>query len=237
MIVVIGGIKGGTGKTTLATNLAVIGSKLGKKVMLVDADEQGSTMDWAEQRDSMWHKDGIDPATHPTINFPTIALSGKFLHEQLKRFQNDFDDIYIDTGGRDTTSQRSALVIANCFLVPFKPRSFDVWTVGKVKDMIREVKILNSSLLVCVCINQGDSKGIDNEDAFKILSEVPEFKCLTTFMGHRKAFSNAAAQGLGVAELQKFDNKAYDEVYSVYDAIHTEYYGKYAGNSGGMHGC
>ncbi len=221
MIIVVGGIKGGTGKTTLATNLVVIGSKMGQRMLLVDADEQGSASDWAEQRESLWKRDGIDPDTHPVLNFPTIKLGGKYLYEQLKRFRKDYDSIVVDTGGRDTTSQRSALTLADTFLVPFKPRSFDVWTAGTVKEIIEEVKAINPKLRVCVCINQGDCRGMDNAEAHKILSEIPSFKCLLTFVGHRKAFSNAASQGLGVGELDKPDAKANDEMYAIYQSLYN----------------
>jgi chromosome partitioning protein len=220
MIIVIGGIKGGSGKTTLATNLAVCNVQKGRKTLLVDADDQGSSSDWADQRESFYKSEGVDGLVDPKeFSFPTISLSGKNLYQHVLKLKNDYDDIFIDTGGRDTVNQRSALVIANCYLIPFKPRSFDVWTVGKVKEIIHEIKTINPELKVVVCINQGDFRGMDNEDAFKILAEVPEFKCITTFIGHRKAFSNAAAQGLGVLELDK-DQKAKDEILAVYDAIY-----------------
>lgn len=219
-IIVVGGTKGGTGKTTLATNLVVIGSKMGQRMLLVDADEQGSASDWAEQRETLWKAEGIESEKCPTLNFPTIKLGGTYLYEQLKRFRKDFDSIVVDAGGRDTTSQRSALIIADTFLVPFKPRSFDVWTAGKIKLLIQEVKPLNPELKVIICINQADSRGMDNDDAHKILSEIPHYKCLLTFVGHRKAFPNAASQGLAVGELDKIDQKASDEIYSVYQAIY-----------------
>lgn len=221
MIVVIGGIKGGTGKTTLATNLAVINTGMGLKTLLIDADDQGSASDWADQRESIFIKEGIDAAIIPTMNFPTISLSGKNIYTQINKMKDDYSDIFIDTGGRDTVSQRSALTCADCYLIPFKPRSFDIWTIGKVKEVIEEIQTINPNLKVIVCLNQADSKGADNEDALKILSEVPEFKCITTSLGHRKAFSNAAAQGLGVIELEKQDKKAIEEIYSIHKAIYS----------------
>lgn len=224
MIIVVGGIKGGTGKTTIATNLAVISSHVGRKVLLVDADDQESASDWAEQRDHYWKQKIEELGDWQGLSFPTIKLGGKLLYEQLKRFRSDYDEIVVDSGGRDTTSQRSALLIADYYLVPFKPRSLDVWTVGKVKTLIEEVHMLNKNLKVLVCINQGDARGLDNQEAFKILEENPNFKVVVTPIGHRKAFANAASKGLGVYELdgKEKDSKASDEIYALYDAIYCE---------------
>jgi chromosome partitioning protein len=215
MITVVGGIKGGTGKTTLATNLAVLSQLKGKKTLLIDADDQGSASDWADQREC-YFRDCLE--TSIEANFPTISLSGKNIYQQINKLKNDYERIIIDTGGRDTVSQRSALTCADLFLIPFKPRSFDVWTIGKVKDIIEEIRIVNPKMKVMVCINQGDSRGMDNEDAFKILEEVSEFTCISPIIAQRKAFSNAAAQGLGVWELR--DQKAQDEFLAVYQSIY-----------------
>ncbi len=210
MITVVGGIKGGTGKTTLATNLAVISQLLGLKTLLVDADDQRSASDWADQRESHF-KEGS--------NFPTVSLSGKNIHQQISKFKKDYDRIIVDTGGRDTMSQRSALTCADLYLIPFKPRSFDVWTIGQVKEIINEIIFINPRLKVIACVNQCDSRGADNEDAFKILDEVAEFKCVYTMIGNRKVFSNAAAQGLGVSEMN--DAKAKEEIARLYHTIYN----------------
>src|ERR1700683_2160942 len=70
MILVVGGIKGGSGKTTIATNLAVMRSCSEGRVLLIDADEQKSATQWSSQREEK---------VTPT-EFPTIELSGKNLH-------------------------------------------------------------------------------------------------------------------------------------------------------------
>lgn len=214
MIVVVGGIKGGTGKTTLATNLAVIRSSEGGKVLLVDADEQRSTSDWAQQREAM----GVE------TNWTTIQLAGRTIHAQIERMGADYDDVIIDVGGRDTTSLRSALGIADIFLVPFKPRSLDIWTIGSVTTLIDEMMTVNPSLVSYGLINQGDVKGLDNKDSAQLIGESEHLQMVPYFIGYRKAFGNAAAEGLGVIELKKQDKQATEELKRVCHYIYSTCY-------------
>jgi chromosome partitioning protein len=213
MILVVGGIKGGSGKTTLATNLTVIRALEGKKVLLIDADEQRSASDWADQRESL----GI------TTPWTTIQLAGKSIYAQIQKMVGDYEDIIIDVGGRDTTSQRSALTIADVFLVPFKPRSLDIWTIGSVKRMISEITAVNPKLKSYAVINQGDAKGSDNIDALDIIAECPDLACVPTSIGQRKSFANAAADGLGVIELKNSDKKATQEIRALYEIVYANH--------------
>jgi chromosome partitioning protein len=209
MLVVVGGIKGGGGKTTLATNLAVWSAMRGKKTLLVDADEQKSATSWAEQRAAT--KDEY-PNEKPFSTFATISLAGKFIYQHLEKLKPDYDNIIVDTGGRDTTTQRSALIVADKFLVPFKPRSLDVWTLSDVKRLIDEIQVTNHKMKSYFVINQGDSRGTDNEDARELIADSDCMECIPEVLGYRKAFSNAAAEGLGVWEVEKRDQKACDEM-------------------------
>jgi len=210
MIVVIGGIKGGSGKTTIATNLVVMRASTGKKVLLVDADEQKSASDWAEQRDSL----GI------ASSWTTVQLSGASLNSQVLRLSKHYDDIIIDVGGRDTTSQRSALSIADMFLIPFKPRAYDVWTLGKVRLLVNETITVNPSLKCCVFLNQADTFGKDNEESLDILREGNTFGCVDICIANRKVFSNTATQGMAVVESRPIDKKALQEITSLYQRVY-----------------
>lgn len=212
MIIVIGGIKGGSGKSTLATNLTVVRALEGKRVLLVDADEQRSASDWAEHRESL----GI------TTPWTTVSLVGSGIRAQLLKMAADYDDIIVDVGGRDTTSQRSALTVADVFLAPFQPRSLDVWTAGKVVSLIEEIRAVNPKLRAYAVINRADAQGVDNQDAADILKESEGIIYLPATIGQRKAFANAAAEGLGIIELKIPDKKAIAEVKQLCAAIFSE---------------
>jgi chromosome partitioning protein len=211
MIVVCGGIKGGSGKTTIATNLTVMRSEGERKVLLVDADDQRSASDWSNQRE-YWGTQ---------TSWTTIQVFGKKAHLQISKISKYYDDIIVDMGGRDTDTQRSILNIADVFLIPFKPKSFDIWTIGNVINLISEVVSLNKEMKTLAFVNQGDPQGGDNALAIELLSEIPEIECLHNIITHRKAFSNAAANGLGVTELKPSDKKAVQEIQALHDLIYN----------------
>ncbi|HEY3527502.1 MAG TPA: AAA family ATPase [Nitrososphaeraceae archaeon] len=212
MIVVVGGVKGGTGKTTIATNLTVIRSASGKKVLLVDADEQKSSSLFASQRDGL----GIQ------TNWTTIQLGGADLRKQISRLKPDYDDIIIDVGGRETTSQRSALTIADVYVLPFNPASYDIWTIGQVNTIISDMKTLNEKLKAIAFINRADPSGSDNDDAISILEECKEFECLKLTVGNRKIFRTSSGEGLSVVEVKKADKKAVQEITDLYEYVYNK---------------
>ena len=210
MIYVVGGIKGGSGKTTVATNLAVALVVAGRDVLLVDADDQETATDF-----SAWRNE----RTGGNAGYTSIQLTGQAARDELKRLAHKYEDIVIDTGGRDTTSQRAALSVADTYLLPFNPRSFDVWTVQKVARLIQEILTINPGLQAFAFLNRADPRGSDNTDAASVLKEEAAFQYLDTPLGNRKAYSNAAAQGLGVLELQPEDHKAVVEFNQLFNAI------------------
>lgn len=217
MLLVVGGIKGGSGKTTIATNLCQLRAQDGYKVLLVDADEQRSAYDWSLQRDNA----GLGFATLNTSfkPFVTVCMTGKAVYSNVIKMRSDYDDIIVDTGGRDTTSQRAALCDADKFLMPFKPSSIDIWTIGGVKRMLSEC--MNQRMQSYAVINQADPAGKDNGEALKVIQEYEDIICLDCHIGNRKSFRNAAAEGLGVCELNPRDEKACKEIKDLYDRLYT----------------
>lgn len=207
MIITVGGIKGGSGKTTIATNLTVQRAAVGRDVLLVDADDQETASDFTILRNE---------SLAGGAGFTSIKLTGAAVRTEIRRLADKYDDIIIDTGGRDTTSQRAALTISHVLLVPFVPRSFDVWTLEKVGQLIAEMRGANPDLIACAFINRADSRGADNADAEEAIRETTELTLINTPIGARKAYGNAAALGLGVTEMKPRDDKAVAEFMMLY---------------------
>lgn len=210
MIVVCGGIKGGSGKTTVAINLAVIRALDGYDVLLVDADDQETATDFTRQRNER---------TGDQAGYTSTQLHEDAVRTEVRRFRDKYDDIVIDTGGRDTTSQRAALTIADILLVPFIPRSFDVWTLEKVEKLVGLIQTVNSELRAYLFLNRADAIGQDNAEASELLKETAVLSFLDSPLGYRKAFGKAAAQGLAVTELKPPDSKATNEMMALYSNV------------------
>jgi len=209
MIVTIGSVKGGVGKSLTASNLAVLRAQAGKQVLIADGDDQETLSNWSD------HRTALGIATPWTA----VRLRGAALRSEILKLTGGYNDIIIDVGGRDTASLRAALTVSDIFVVPFRPSSFDIWTAGKVAEIIQEAKGLNDKLMVYAFINCAGVRGSDNDDAKNILARVDGITLLSTTVGQRKAFSNATAEGLGVTELKPIDKKACDEMWALHNAI------------------
>lgn len=212
MIIVSGGTKGGCGKTTLATNLAIMRAQSGREVLLVDADDQETATDFTIVRTERLGSSG----------YTSIKLTGPAVRSETMKLAKKYDDVVIDVGGRDTTSQRAALSIAHVLLVPFVPRSFDVWTLEKVAELVKEIKTINPELKAWTFINRADPAGNDNEEAAEVLQDTEELTYINAPLGARKAFGKAAAQGLAVTELKPQDDKAVAELKTLFQIVFGE---------------
>lgn len=210
MIYTVGGIKGGSGKTTIATNLTVYLAKQGRDVILVDADDQESATDFTSFR----HQ-----SLEGELGYTAVKITGTELNSNVARLAKKYDDVVIDTGGRDTVSQRSALSVSHVYLVPFAPRSLDIWTLRKVENLIAEMSPFNPNLICLTFINKADARGTYKEDTADLLRESHHVQFIDTPIGNRISFANAAASGLGVIEIKPTDEKAVAEITELYNGI------------------
>lgn len=203
MILTSGYIKGGVGKTTHAVNIAIARALEGKDVLLVDGDEQQTAATFTDLRSSLRGDAGP--------GYSAISLKGEAIRTQILRMTEKYDDIVIDVGGRDTGSLRAALTVSDALLVPVQPSTFDVWAMDAMAVLVRENRVINPKLRPYVFLNCADAQGKDNAEAAADLKEREDFEYLDAPIGRRKAFRNAAAQGLSVLEMVGLDRKAVEE--------------------------
>jgi chromosome partitioning protein len=210
MKIVAGGIKGGSGKTTLAANLAVMRAYEDRDVLLVDADDQQSASEFVSLRTE--EMDG-DPG------FTCVRLDGKAVRDQVQRLKDKHDDVIIDTGGRDTTSQRAALTIADLLLVPFGPRSLDIWTLERVEELVEDARAVNPDLRAYAFINRADHQGNYNQETRDVLTDSDVVDFISETLGNRKSFAIAFDYGQSVVEYTPRDKKAIREMEALYDTV------------------
>ncbi len=207
MILAVGNIKGGVGKTTLAVNIAVALVQRGRDVLLIDGDEQASAATFAQIRTG--------------AGFTTVQLQGAAIRQQVRPLADKYDEIVIDVGGRDTGSLRAALAAADAILVPFQPRSVDLWTGEKIAALVQEAREVNEALRAYAVLNVADAQGRDNDDAVAALAAIDGMVALPVAVVRRKAFPNAFSVGMSVLEHMPRDPKACGEIISVVDALYT----------------
>jgi chromosome partitioning protein len=212
MILVVGNVKGGVGKTTLAINLAIARANAGKDVLLVDGDEQQTAMTFTELRTQHLQNPG----------YTAVSLQGAALRTQVRALHPKYQEIVIDVGGRDTGSLRAALTVAETLVIPVQPRTFDIWAVDHMAALVKEAREINPQLRALSVLNAADSQGRDNTEAADALKEMSGIAFLPVMLGRRKAFPNAAATGRGITEHLPKDPKALREFHTLLSLLYSE---------------
>ena len=128
--------KGGVGKTTLATHIAGELAMRGLHVILLDADPQGSSLDWTQRRSQQ----GL-----PRL-FSAVGLARETLHQEAPELARRADHIIIDGPPRIAALARSALLAAERVLIPVQPSPYDVWASAEMVALIREAQVFRPAL-------------------------------------------------------------------------------------------
>lgn len=222
MILLIGGEKGGTGKTTVATNLAQIHACAGHDTLLLDMDKQESATAWIERRSEY---DVASPACVTKHSKSKKSDSGsmvRYLLKELKQLSEKYETIIIDSGGRDSIEFRAALSIADKLYTPVRASQSDLDTLEHLNDEIIEGVLMNNPDLECsVFINCASTniRSARTTEAKKILGGdyYSNLKLSNAVISDRDAFVHASSEGLGVCEMK--DEKARTEIMKLYKEI------------------
>ncbi|RYE05553.1 MAG: hypothetical protein EOP33_05255 [Rickettsiaceae bacterium] len=224
MIILIGGEKGGTGKSTIATNIATIRTLKNRDTLLYDIDPQKTSTFWASRRD----ENNVEPriASCQKILDSRILNPGIVTRNELKALIPKYDDIIIDAGGAASEVLRAAMTVAQAIILPLMPSSFDVWTLSTVNNLVSEARHTNPLLSAKVVYNkvashpQTAKSEIDESD--DILSDFESIKRCTTSLIYRVAIRRSQSKGLSIVEYKPSDERAIEEISSLYREIFND---------------
>lgn len=200
LIVTVANTKGGVGKSTIATNLAVEAASEGKNVLIIDADTQGSSIAWRSLRQS-------DDIT-------AMANTTDAIHKDVAQMSKAFDIVIIDAGGRDSKPFRSAVLACSRLLIPIMPSQYDVWGAADTLEVLRLARTVKQIDAWFVLNQVVTNTKIGKEARVSIEELKDEVGLLETVLHARVAFKNIDS-GRGVTEVEP-SGKAADEIRSLY---------------------
>lgn len=212
MIIAFLNQKGGVGKTTLSINVATALARKKLKVLLIDADPQNSSLDWA--------------ATRKIENlFTVVGINKPIIHKEVNKLKRDYDHIIIDGPPRIYDVAKSAIVASDIVVIPVQPSPYDIWAADEVVKLIKEVseplegiKIIKSAFVI--------NRKIVNTAIGRDVNEALRHYNIDIFDTHicqRVAYAETAANGLTVLESLDKESLAFKEVLDLTDEILKKY--------------
>jgi chromosome partitioning protein len=203
MIILIGGTKGGSGKSTICTNLAAYLAGEGKNVCLMDTDIQGSSAKWVERRE--------DPENNPEpLGKVNIVQAVGNVYNSAMDMAKLYEVVLIDAGGHDSRELRTAMVAADKLYVPMQASQLDLETLPKLNDIIMIAMDQNPNLKVFGLLSKAPSNPLISEinEAKELLAQFPLFTLAETIIRERKAYRDVVRVGKGVVEYDNSNAKA-----------------------------
>ena len=187
MIVGVLNQKGGVGKTTLSVNLAACLARTGARVLLIDADPQGSALDWAAARQG-------DPL-FSVVGFPRATI-----HKEIAQLGQGYDHIIIDGPPRVTDLARSAIMASDIVVIPVQPSPYDIWAAEEVVKLITEARVYKENIKSVFVVNRKITNTAIGRDVREALAAYP-IHVLDASVAQRVVFAEAAAQGQAIFEI------------------------------------
>ncbi len=187
MIIGVLSQKGGVGKSTISINIAATLSRHGKRVLLIDADPQGSSMAWSSARAS-------DPL------FPVVGMAKPTLHKDLPEIAKDYDHVIIDGAPRVNDLGRAAIIASDVVVIPVQPSPYDVWAAAETVQLVREAQQFKPKLKAVFVINRKIANTDIGRDVVGASAQFDDVSVLASSLTQRVVYAESAGAGMSVAE-------------------------------------
>ncbi len=191
MIITVASQKGGSGKTTVAINLALViaGLKNKYRVALVDADQQRSVTETLQghERDNL-----------------TLYESTEKTHRLIESIKGEFDMIFIDTPGHSNEGMYQAASVSDLVIIPLKPSPLDVRAMAiTVKAVTFIQEKYNPGMLCRFLVNMVNPRSVLAQEIRATLEKFYPFPAFTTMLQEREIYKRSLVSGKSVLEYDK----------------------------------
>ena len=186
MILALCGQKGGSGKTTAAVNRAAELVRRGRRVLLVDADTQGSARTW-----------GAKARARDGAKAPDVIAGDDTMHKRLPSAAREYDAIVIDCAGRADHVQRSALAVADVAVIPCSSGAVDGWALAETVEQIQAAQQLRPSLRVRALVSRVDMRRAVGRQVYELI-KAAGLTALRAELQDRAEYEEAQYAGQGV---------------------------------------
>jgi chromosome partitioning protein len=207
MIISILNQKGGVGKTTLSIHIASTLALGGFSVLLIDADSQRSSLDWAASREK-------DPL------FNVVGIPSVNVHKEVKLLEEKYDFIIIDGPPRVYDVAKAVIAASDYVVIPVQPSPYDIWSAEEIVKLIEEVKTTLAAYKTIEAgfvINRKITNSVLGRDVTDALSSYP-FPVLESSIHQRVAYTESAARGMSAIE-EDPDSVAGKEIKSLVEEV------------------
>jgi chromosome partitioning protein len=208
MVISLMNLKGGVGKTTISTNLAVAFAEKGYKTCIVDTDrQQQSAIKWSSQRD--------DQVAH----IPVLTVGERISRETQAHAQN-YDIVILDGTPQLSELADATILASDLILIPVSPSGYDFWSFEHFLKRYDQIKnSVKENVHAFIILNRYNEKTNIAKEVRTALSEF-HLPILESFLSERVSYQETSIQGVGVAEYK--DKKAREEIMRLVEELENK---------------
>lgn len=196
--------KGGSGKTTIAINLARAYQLMGHSVLLIDSDKQGSSRDWQSV-------DENNP-------IPLLVLDQVSIDRDIKKVVRQYDYIIIDGSPQATDIATATIKASDFILVPMQPSPFDIWASNKLIELIEQGSALNPNLKTGIVLTRLVKNTKIGAEVGQVIGDFG-LPVLTSNIGQRTCYPYSASLGQTIFDTERTNSEPVKEINALANEI------------------